>query len=87
MFAENGAISTDAGVTVAINILRLDADGAGTVVLIAQYESRGMSTVTRNLRLTATPTTSDTAGLVAAMSTVVGQMADAIATSLPPPRH
>jgi uncharacterized lipoprotein YmbA len=86
VFAENGAITADAGVTVAINVQRLDSDAAGNVVLIAQFEAAGKTTVTRGLTFHVTPTTADTAGLIAAMSSAVAQLADAVADSLPAPR-
>ena len=78
VFAETGAITADAAATVAVNIQRLDADAAGVVVLVAQVEVRGRSAVTRNVRLSVTPTAPGTAGLVEAMSRALAQLADTI---------
>lgn len=80
VFPENGAIGANAAVTVAVNIERMDTDATGAVLLIAQVEVRGRSSATRNVRLTVTPTTAGTPGLVDAMSRGLAQLADIIAT-------
>ena len=82
VFAESGAITANAGATVAVNIQRLDADATGAVVLIAQAEVKVAATATRNIQLTVPPATPGTAGLVAAMSQALGQLADTIAGML-----
>ncbi len=79
VFPENGAIGANAVVTVAVNIQRMDADATGAVLLIAQVEVRGRSPVARNVRLTVSPTTAGTPGLVDAMSRGLAQLADIIA--------
>jgi uncharacterized lipoprotein YmbA len=82
VFAESGAITVTAAVTVAVNIQRLDADAAGAVVLIGQVEVRGKATVTRDIHLTVSPAAAGTAGLVEAMSRAIAQLADTIAGML-----
>jgi len=82
IFAENTAISVTPDVSVGINLQRLDMDRTGTLVLIAQVALSGRMTTARNLRLTVTPPSTDTSGLVSAMSTATGQLADAVAAML-----
>ena len=82
VFAESGAITITAAATVAVNIQRLDADATGAVVLIAQVEVSGKSNATRDIHLSVPPATAGTAGLVQAMSSAIGQLADAIAAML-----
>ncbi|HTI84204.1 MAG TPA: PqiC family protein [Acetobacteraceae bacterium] len=80
VYSENGAISTNAGATVAINVQRLDADASGAVVLIAQVAvSSARANVTRTVRYSVAPTAPGTPGLVNAMSAAVGQLADTVA--------
>lgn len=80
VYGENGSISATAAVTVAINVQRLDADAAGVVVLIAQVAvTSGRDSAMRAVRYTVPPTGTGTAGLVSAMSTTVGQLADMVA--------
>lgn len=88
VYGENGAITSTADATVAINVQRMDLDHSGAVVLIAQVGTSGVTATTRTLRYSVTLATAGTAGLVAAMSTAVGQLADTIAellTVAPPP--
>jgi uncharacterized lipoprotein YmbA len=82
VFAESGAINVDALAKVAVNIQRLDADASGAVVLIAQVEVSGKSTLTRDVRLTVPPPAPGTPGLVEAMSQAIAQLADMIAGML-----
>ncbi len=82
VFAENGAISATPDVTVGINIQRFDADANGTVVLEAQAAVTHHGTTTRSIRLTVPPQEPSTPGLVTAMSSAVGQLADTIAGML-----
>ena len=86
VFAESGAITANAGATVAVNVERLDADATGAVVLIAQVEVSGRVAGTRNFHVTVPTTTAGTAGLVEAMSQAVAQLADTIAAMLDNPR-
>lgn len=80
VYGENGAITTNAGATVAINVQRLDADASGAVVLIAQVAvTSARDSATRTVRYAIAPTAPGTSGLVNAMSSAVGQLADTIA--------
>jgi hypothetical protein len=79
VYGENGAISTNSEDRVAINLQRLDADHTGAVILIAQIGITGDLTATRTVRFSVMPPSGDTAGLVSAMSTAVGQLADTVA--------
>jgi len=80
VYGENGAITANAGATVAINVQRLDADASGAVVLIAQVAvTSARDSATRTVRYAVAPTAPGTPGLVSAMSTAVGQLADTVA--------
>jgi uncharacterized protein len=79
VYGENGAISTNSDDRIAINLQRLDADHTGAVILIAQIGITGGVTATRTVRYSVSPPSGDTAGLVSAMSTAVGQLADTVA--------
>ena len=65
---------------------RFDADAGGQVVLLAQVAvSRGRdraSAITQTVRQTMRPAGPATAELVAAMSAVLGQLADTVAATL-----
>lgn len=87
--AETGAITTEPDTVLEIDISRFEDDGAGEVVLLAQVALRHDGTHrpadARTLRLT-TPFAENgpqqaggAAGLVAAMSTALGLLADRIA--------
>jgi len=84
VFAESGAISTKPDTVLEIDIQRLDADADGTLVLLAQVAVRpdGQAARASTIRLTA-PIAVQPVGSaeaqVAAMSTVLGQLADQIA--------
>lgn len=86
VFTEAGSITADPDTTVELDVQRFDADAAGQVSLLAQVSvQRGrdwQGTRTRTLRLTATPASGSTADLVAAMSRVLGQLADEVAAML-----
>ena len=83
VYGENGSISETAATTVAVNVLRLDADAAGAVVLIAQIAvTSGRETATRTVHYTVSPSGSGTAPLVGAMSAAVGQLADTVAAMI-----
>jgi uncharacterized protein len=86
VFGESGAIAADADATVEINILRMDADRTGTVILSAQiavtFAKSRRAPSTRAVRLTAQPPTPDVKGEVAAISVALGQLADATAALL-----
>jgi uncharacterized lipoprotein YmbA len=86
VFGENGAIAGDADATVEVNIQRMDADRAGTVILAAQiavaFSKPRRTPSTRSVRFTAQPPSPDLRGEVAAMSTALGQLADTVAGML-----
>jgi hypothetical protein len=86
VFGEGGAIAGEADATVEINIQRLDADRAGTVILAAQvavtFSNPRRTPSTRSVRFTAQPPSPDLRGEVAAMSTALGQLADTVAGML-----
>ncbi len=86
VFTSAGSITAEADATIEMDIQRFDADPSGQVVLLAQVAvSRGQaraSAATRVVRLTVQPASTRTADLVAAMSTALGQLADAIAVTL-----
>lgn len=82
VFTSAGTLSADADATVEIDLQRLDADGTGTVTLLAQVAvdpSRGRQGGVRTVRLTSPAGGSATPSIVAAMSKLVGQLADQIA--------
>ncbi len=91
VFPSAGSLSAAADATVAMDIQRFDADPSGQVVLLAQVAvSRGRTratAATRVLRLAVQPSGPGTANLVAAMSTALGQLADALAAMLQGPRR
>jgi uncharacterized lipoprotein YmbA len=85
VFSATGQLSQAATRVAEVEISRLDADGAGQVVLDAQYVVRGPDDTdtapSHSVHLTA-PTGGDTADYAAAISTVTGDLADAIAYSV-----
>ncbi len=82
VFAENGAISATPDASVVLNVQRFDEDTTGAVLLLAQVAVAEHVTTARNLRFSVMPASPGTAGMVAAMSTAVGELADAIAGML-----
>ena len=86
VFTSTGSITAEANAKIELDIQRLDADPSGKVVLLAQVAvSRGRakaSVETRTMRLDAQPASTSTSDLVAAMSDVLGQLADLIAPML-----
>ena len=85
VYAESGAISADHNCIVGVNIQRLDADKAGSLILVAQVAAefnRPRRTAARTFTITKPLATQDTPGLVAAISDAVGELADGIATLL-----
>jgi uncharacterized lipoprotein YmbA len=82
VFAENGAITATPDATVELNVQRFDEDHTGAVILMAQVAVTGRVTEARNLRFSVPPPSPGTPGLVAAMSTAVGLLSDAIAADL-----
>jgi uncharacterized lipoprotein YmbA len=81
VFAEAGAISPGSDSVVSVNVLRLDADPSGSVVLEAQV-AVSLPPGTREVRFVVPPAGPDLRSEVAAMSTAVGRLADVIADML-----
>ena len=83
VFTEAGAISSDADLILELDVQRFDTDANGAVVLAAQVAlSHGRAhsqAVTRGFRFTVPRPGPGTAQLAAAMSALLGQLADAIA--------
>jgi uncharacterized protein len=82
VYLENGAISAEPDATVQVNVERLDQDASGMVRLVAQFSILRRAGGTHGVTLLAPTRGPTTADLVAAMSEVVGQLADRIAASL-----
>jgi uncharacterized lipoprotein YmbA len=86
VFTQSGAITTDAQARVEVDILNFDADAGGAVVLNAELAiERGTSHTpisTRHLSLTEQPAGPGAANLVASMSTLLGRLADQVATDI-----
>ena len=82
VISENGAISASPDVSISVNIRRLDENGSGQLVLQAQtsvnFKAR-KKRIFRNFHFTVSPPGPGTPGQVAAISTALGQLADAIA--------
>lgn len=85
VYGESGAINADPNATVGVNIQRLDADKAGTLILIAQVAidfNRPRRSAGRNFAISKPLPTQDIPGLVAAISDAMGELADGIASLL-----
>lgn len=86
VFTEQGAISANPGARVEIDIDRFDASESTDVTLVAQVAIEAgrshAALLTRNLRLSAHPGGPGTPFLVAAMSALLGALADQIALML-----
>jgi uncharacterized protein len=85
VYGESGAITADHNASVGVNIQRLDADKAGALVLVAQVAiefNRPRRMAARTFTFSKPLATPDTAGLVAAISDAVGELADGIAALL-----
>lgn len=85
VYGESGAINVDHNVIVGVNVQRLDADKAGSLILVAQVAAefnRPRRTAARTFTISKPLATPDTPGLVAAISDALGELADSIATLL-----
>ena len=79
VYSDTGAISALPDATVAVNVQRFDVDRSGALLLQADASvTRGRSVV-RRVHLSVPVPGPATASLVSAMSTAVGQLADALA--------
>ncbi len=85
VLSSSGAVSASPDATVQLNVLRLDEDAAGRVVLRAQasvkFKGREMPIV-RGFYFAEAPPVPPTPGEVAAISTAVGQLADGLTSML-----
>jgi uncharacterized lipoprotein YmbA len=87
VYSESGAITADANATVGVNLQRLDADRAGTLILLAQVAvefNRPRRLASRTFTISKPMPTQGIPGLVAAISDAVGELADGIAALLQP---
>lgn len=84
VYGANGAFSPTTNVTVGLNVLRLDEDASGRVVLLAQAAvlRDRKDTMTRDFNLSAPVNGTDMTAFVSAVSTVFGQVADGLADML-----
>ncbi len=86
VFSENGAISADPGLRVEIDVQRFDSNADGTLTLVAALaieQGRGHVPIrARTMNLSAAPAQPGAAGLAAAMSTLLGQVADQVASDI-----
>ena len=85
VFGEDGAISADADSRVEVNIQRFDPDGSGTVTLVAEIAIEAGRThvpvASRRVVLTAPVASPGAGALAAAMSALLGQLADAVCSA------
>jgi uncharacterized lipoprotein YmbA len=85
VLSEVGVVSAPPDATVALNIQRLDEDATGSVVLQAQagvtFKGRSAPTL-RSFRFVVPHPSPGVSGEVAAISTAVGKLADALASLL-----
>lgn len=84
VFTEDGAITVDPDATVEVNVLRFEL-GANDEVLLAAgvaVTREGTAPATRSVRLAARPATATTPSLVATMSDLLAQLADAVVALL-----
>ena len=83
--SESGAINADPNAIVGVNVQRLDADKAGSLILLAQVAvdfNRPRRSAARSFTISKPLASPDMAGLVAAISDAVGELADGIASLL-----
>ena len=82
VISEGGVVMAKADATVAVNVQRLDLDGAGQLILQAQvsagFSGRGEPRL-QSFRFAVPPSDPTTAGEVAAISVALGKLADGIA--------
>jgi uncharacterized lipoprotein YmbA len=86
VFSESGAISADPGLRVEIDVQRFDTNGDGTLTLVAaEAIEQGIGHVplrARTVTLSEMPAQSTAPGLAAAMSGLLGQLADGVASDI-----
>jgi uncharacterized protein len=83
--SDTGAVSVPTDTSIALNVERLDENASGLVVLQVQaalyHEGRSRALI-RTFRFSAAPPTPGTEGEVAAISSAVAQLADALAVMI-----
>jgi uncharacterized protein len=83
VFTETSPISADPDAVVSIDIQRFDMGSDGVVTLLAEMTvekpPKHTAIASRRIELHSRPSGSSTASLVASMSTMLGQLADAVA--------
>jgi uncharacterized lipoprotein YmbA len=86
VFAQSGAISADPALRVEVDVLNFDADASGAVVLNAEVAiERGVThqpLSTRRVSFSAPPSGAGAGDLVAAMSGLLGRLADQTAADI-----
>ncbi len=84
VFRESGAISTRPDLVLEIDIQRIDRDGDGPLVLLAQIATRPSNGIARvsTVRLQQDLISSDATSQAAAMSAALGGLADRIAAQI-----
>ena len=85
VFTTAGSISAQPDARIELDVQRFDLDASGDVVLLAQVavsRGRGSPAAARTVRQTLRPASPATRDLVAAMSTVLGGLADTVAGML-----
>jgi uncharacterized lipoprotein YmbA len=85
VFAESGAITTEADATVEVDVQAFAADASGQLVLTAQaavLRPGGLANPPLTRRIAVTPGAADTRAQVAAMSKALAEFADALADAL-----
>ncbi len=85
-FTEDGAIAVDPDALVEINVQRLDVGVDGAVVLLAQVAVQVPTShappLSKGVALSAKPANNGTQAVVAAVSSLVGQLSDIVAAML-----
>lgn len=89
VFSEAGAISAAPAAIVELDVQRMDSNGSGPVVLVAQVSVQPgeighaqFDTAVRTIRAEVTPGSPSTRDLVAAISAALGKIADSVAGML-----
>jgi uncharacterized lipoprotein YmbA len=86
VFTEDGAITAEGDATVEVNVQRFEVGEGGELALVVavalEHGSAQEAAAARSLELVARPHAYTTSGIVAAMSDLLGQLADAIAVMI-----
>jgi hypothetical protein len=86
VYEATGAVTATPDASIEVELQRLDMDGSGQLLLIAQaavsFATARTPVVRRGFRIAVTPPSTSVAGQVGATSTAMGQLADGIAGML-----